>query len=86
MLRIWARTTQDLKITRSYIYTSIDKFSNETFRLHVEKICNELDIPSPIILDSHITNYIEFNNTTFLARDFIESVDFEKLILENAIL
>ena len=86
MLRIWARTTQDLKITRSYIYTSIDTFSKETFRLHIEKICNELDIPSPIILDSHITNYIEFNNTTFIARDFIESIDFEKLILENAIL
>ena len=86
MLRIWARTTQDLKITRSYIYTSIDNFSNETFRLHIEKICNELDIPTPIILDSHITNYIEFNSTTFVVRDFIESVDFEKFIIENAIL
>lgn len=84
MLRIWARTTQDLKITRSFIYTSIDNFSKDDFRLHIQKICNELDIPTPVILDSHITSFNDFNNTTFLARDFIESVDFEKFILENA--
>ena len=29
MLRIWARTTQDLKITRSYIYNSIDVLGGE---------------------------------------------------------
>ena len=86
MLRIWARTTQELKITNSYIYTSVDNFSSEEFHLHIQKICNELDIPTPIILPSHINNYIEFNYTTFLARDFIETVDFDKFIIENAIM
>ena len=86
MIRIWARTVVDGKITRSYIYESIDNFVEEKFHFHIEKICHELDIPTPAILKSHITNYVDFNNTTFLSRDFVESIDFEKLILENATL
>lgn len=86
MLRIWARTTVDSKIKLSYIYESIDNFSVDTFRLHIEKICHELDIPTPIILNTHINNFNEFNMVTFTVNDFVESVDFEKLIFENAVL
>ncbi|MBQ8451179.1 MAG: hypothetical protein IJ538_00140 [Clostridia bacterium] len=86
MLRIWARTMQDGKITRSYIYESIDKFEEDKFYLHVQKICAALDIPTPAILKSHINNYVDFNNAVFLPRDFVESIDFEKFILENATL
>ena len=78
MLRIWAHTQNNGE--------SIDNFDPEKFNLHIEKICHELDIPTPVILKSHIKNYVDFNIVTFLKRDFIEYVDFEKLILENATL
>ncbi len=86
MIRIWARTVADNKITRSYIYESIDSFNDEKFFKHIEKMCHEMDIPTPIILKSHITNYVDFNNSTFLPRDFVESIDFDKFIIENATL
>lgn len=86
MLRIWARTMNEGKITRSYIYESIDNFSETTIRKHIEKICHEIDIPTPIILKSHITNYVDFNNSSFLPRDFVESIDFDRFIIENAII
>ncbi len=86
MVRIWARTMLNGKITRSMIYESIDHFDEEKFPLHIQKLCHELDIPTPVILKSHITNYVDFNNTIFLPRDFVESIDFDKLILENAII
>ncbi len=86
MIRIWARTVSDNKITRSYIYESIDSFNEEKFFKHIEKLCHEMDIPTPIILKSHITNYVDFNNSTFLPRDFVESIDFDKFIIENATL
>ena len=86
MLRIWARTTVNDKITRSYIYESIDNFSEDTIRKHIEKICHEIDIPTPIILKSHIMNYVDFNGSTFLPRDFVESIDFDKFTIENAII
>lgn len=84
MIRIWARTTVDGKITRSYIYESIDNFSEDTLYKHLEKICHEIDIPTPLILKVHITNYVDFNNTTFLPRDFVESIDFDRFTIENA--
>ena len=86
MIRIWAYTTVETKITRSFIYESIDNFSPEKFRFHIEKICHELDIPTPVILKTHIDNFDEFNIVNFSIRDFIESIDFEKFVLENAIL
>lgn len=86
MMRIWARTVCDGKITRSYIYESIDNFNEEKFYKHVEKMCHEIDIPTPAILKSHITSYVDFNNTVFLPRDFVESIDFDKFIIENAAL
>lgn len=84
MIRIWARTMTEGKISRSFIYESIDSFNEDTFFKHVEKMCHELDIPTPAILKSHIKNYVDFNNVTFIARDFVEYIDFEKFILENA--
>ena len=84
MLRIWARTTKDGKITRSYIYESIDSFNESLFHKHIEQMCHKLDIPTPAILKTHITNYVDFNNTTFLPRDFVESIDFDRFIIENA--
>lgn len=84
MIRIWARTMKDNKISRSYIYESIDKFTEEAFFKHIEKICHELDIPTPMILKNHINNYVEFNNSVFSPRDFVESIDFDSFIIENA--
>ena len=86
MIRVWAHIMKDNKITRSYIYESIDNFYPDKFYAHIEKMCHELDIPTPVILKSHINNYVDFNHATFLPRDFVESVDFDKLVLENAVL
>ena len=86
MIRIWAHTMVDSTNTRSFIYESIDNFSPEKFRFHIEKICHELDIPTPVILLTHIENFENFNIVNFSAKDFIESIDFEKLVLENAVL
>ena len=86
MIRVWAHTMKDNKITRSYIYESIDNFNPDKFYAHIEKMCHELDIPTPVILKSHINNYVDFNTATFLPRDFVESIDFDKLVLENAVI
>lgn len=84
MIRIWAKTIVKHKITKSYIYESIDNFNKETFYLHMQEICHNLDIPSPVVLAYHINNYVEFNNCTFTQRDFVESINFDKLVIEEA--
>ena len=47
------------------------------------EICYEMDIPTPVVLKSHRHNFSQFNTTRFRASDFVESVDFETLVLEN---
>lgn len=84
MIRIWAKTIKDNKITRSYIYESIDNFLADKFFMHLERICHEIDIPTPALLKSHINNYVDFNTASFLPRDFVESIDFDSFIIENA--
>ena len=86
MIRIWGRTMSGDKITRSFSYESIDNFDAEKFFMHIQRLCHSLDIPTPVILKTHINNYVDFNTATFLPRDFIESIDFDKFIIENAII
>lgn len=84
MFKIWATTVKNHKITGSYVYHSADKFDTEQFLYYLTDICHEMDIPTPVILKSHIHNYCVFNNAKFRKEDFVEHVDFDFLRLENA--
>ena len=84
MFKIWAKTISDHKITRSYLYHSADKFDADEFLLYLTEICHEMDIPTPVVLKSHVRNYTLSNIAKFRKEDFVESVDFALLQLENA--
>ena len=73
MFKIWAKTIKSHKITQSYIYHSADKFDSEEFLQYLTEICHDMDIPTPVILKSK-----------FRKEDFVESVPFDLLQLENA--
>ena len=84
MIRIWAKITQEEKILKDTIYEKFCQFNPENFYDYIAEICSELDIATPVILNYHINNYINFNNCTFVNRDFVESINFDKLIIEEA--
>ncbi|MCK9574488.1 MAG: hypothetical protein WCX32_03205 [Clostridia bacterium] len=84
MVRIWAKTMKNEKITRSIIYENTEKYTEENFFNYITKICHTFDIPTPIILKSHKSNFENFNICKFISRDFIETIDFDVLIIENA--
>lgn len=83
MIKMWAKIMNSDKIILQYTYQSIDNFSNDTFYLHVAEICHKLDIPSPVVLPMHIKHFTHYGNTTFKITDFVESINFEKLVIEN---
>ena len=83
MLKMWAKVIKKDKITKQLVYESIDNFSPDTFHLHIAELCHKLDLPTPVVLPTHIKHFVCYNNTTFKPRDFVESVDFEKLNIEN---
>ncbi len=85
MFRIWAKVFKDGKIIGQTTYEKDDKFAYSRFFEYLADICEELDIATPILLKTHIFNYAKFNTVRFLPRDFAETVDFDKLILENVV-
>lgn len=84
MVRIWAKTINEDKIVKSIIYEKQENFSTDNFQTYLEEISAILDIPTPVYLSKHLRHYISFNNTSFNQSDFVESIDFEKLVLEEA--
>jgi hypothetical protein len=82
MFSIWVRTLKEDKLQKNQITSFEQKFKKEEFFDYVSKICNELDIPTPVILSKHINHFVSFNNTSFIKEDFVEPIDFDKLILE----
>lgn len=83
MFRIWAKVYKDDHIERQTVYESAEKFSYGGFFGYLAEICDKLDIPTPVLLKPHIFNYAKFNHVVFRPADFMESVEFDKLVLEN---
>lgn len=86
MFRIWGKVVKDGKIINQVTYERDDKFTYSQFFVYLADICEELDIATPVLLKTHIFNYAKFNTVRFIPRDFAESVDFDKLVLENIVL
>ena len=84
MLKIWAKTLLADKITRDHMFKRFEKFDAGKFMEYLTEICYELDIPTPVVLSSHLANFGAFHVVRFRDGDFVESVDFELLVLESA--
>lgn len=84
MLKIWAKIITDDRIVKDLLYKRPMKYASSDFMTHLMEICYELDIPTPVVLKSHKYNFAKFNSTFFRVGDFVETVDFERLVLENA--
>ena len=83
MFRIWAKVYKHDRIAKQSVYESEKKFTYSQFFTYLAEICDGLDIPTPVLLKTHIFNYAKFNHVIFRPADFMESIPFDKLVLEN---
>lgn len=83
MFRIWAKVLQEDHIQKQFVYESDKKFAYSDFFAYLSEICTALDEPTPVLLKTHVFHYAKFNRVVFRKDDFIESISFDKLILEN---
>lgn len=87
MIRIWAKIINDDRIQKSFVYEKQGLFDKNFFIFYISEICNILDISTPVIVPSkHLTHYKLFKNTTFKPADFVETVNFDKFVIEDATL
>lgn len=83
MFRIWAKVMNEDHIERQTVYERSERFSYADFFGYLSEICDELDVPTPVLLKPHLFQYAKFNRVTFAQRDFVEEIAFSKLVLEN---
>ena len=84
MFRIWAKVIKDEKIIKQFVYEKTETLDYSLFFDYVRDICETLDIPTPVIIKTHLFNYAKYNTLKFTKADFVENVNFDKLVLENA--
>ena len=83
MTKLWARTVKDNKTILKYDFVKEETMEWADFFEYVREICHEMDLPTPVILKTHLFNFAKFNYVRFLPSDFIEQVNFDYLIVEN---
>ena len=82
-MRLWAKLMKDGHICKQYVYENPEKLTYSHFFEYLTEICHELDIPTPVLTKTHIFNFAKFNHVKFPARDFVESLEYDYLFLEN---
>ena len=85
MIRFWAKTFKDDKLVKSVIFEDFVLFNRKNFEKSVAKLCESIDEPCPVLLSKHFGHFSEFNITSFSKNDFIENVNFDKMVIETAI-
>lgn len=82
-MKIWARLVTDDKIQKDILYHSPLKMSKTNYEVWLREICHQLDVPNPVLLDHHFKNFVNFHNTKFKQDDFVETLDYDVLIVED---
>ncbi len=83
MIRIWAKVVKNNKIKKQYVLEKSENMDYSMFFEYLREICENLDIATPVLIKTHLFNYAKYNVVRFTADDFMESIDFDKLVLEN---
>ncbi len=82
-MRIWAKLMTDGHIKKDFVYEKPERLTYARFFDYLTEICLALDIPTPVLTKAHLFNFAKFNHVKFLARDFVESLGYDHLFLEN---
>ena len=82
-MRIWAKLMTDGHIKQQMVYENAEKLTYSRFFDYLVEICQQLDIPTPVLTKTHIFNFAKFNHVKFLPRDFVETLGYDYLFLEN---
>lgn len=86
MIRIWAKVLKKDKIIKQFVYEREGATDYSEFFNYLRDICENLDVPTPVLIKTHLFNYAKYNVLRFKQDDFVEKINFDKLVLENALL
>ncbi|MDR1939820.1 MAG: hypothetical protein LBQ40_03395 [Clostridiales bacterium] len=80
-MKLWIKIMNDDKVFKGIVRDVRDGYDELVEDMRT--VCGELDIPTPMILRSRYEQLINFNMLKLTPSDFIESVGFDCLFIEN---
>ena len=83
MIKIWAKIMKKGKIVKQFVFEREGTIDYSEFFNYLREICENLDIPTPVLIKPHLFSYAKYNTVKFTADDFMESISFDRLVLEN---
>ena len=81
-MKILGKILKNNKVVKDYVYEINGDFVIHEFYDYINEICSHLDLPVPIILTTHIKNFLLFNSTFFTQNDFVEKFYEDKFVIE----
>ncbi len=81
MIKIWGKILTNERIIR-HKTIEVDAHSTTFFDM-LKYLCQSLNIPTPVLLDKHVHDFNIFNMCVFKPDDFVESVNFDRFVLEH---
>ncbi|MBE5752789.1 MAG: hypothetical protein E7343_01810 [Clostridiales bacterium] len=82
-MKIWAKLITNGKIKKQIVFEKDEKLVYSKFFDYIVEIAQALDIPTPVLLKTHIFNFATFNHVKFTKSDFVEYFSYDQLFLEN---
>ena len=86
MVKIWAKVMKKDKILNQLVFEREESMDYSKFFEYLSEICFNLDIATPVLIKTHLFDYAKYNVVKFTKSDFVESISFDKLVLENMFL
>lgn len=83
MVKIFAKLTKNHKTVKSTIYQNVNEYKTSDFYTHLTEICRTLDIATPLVIPHYVESYENFNSVKFSKDDFVDTIPFDFLVLEN---
>ena len=83
MVKIWAKVLSKGKIIKQYTLIKDENMDYSMFFDYLREICGNLDVPTPVLIKTHLFNYAKYNVLRFSSDDFLEQINFDRLVLEN---
>lgn len=82
-MKIWAKLLVDDKNVKDAIIENKMAMTFANYEELLRNIADVLDIPTPLTMKIHFNHFKQFNTHKFNEKDFVESIDFDYLEIEN---
>ncbi|MCL2484003.1 MAG: hypothetical protein FWD89_00475 [Firmicutes bacterium] len=89
MIKLWVKLHKGERLVKNIIHKfeledGTDYINADDFYKQIQKICEGLDIATPVVLSAHFNNFQLFNFCEFKKTDFVDEFKFTKMVVSIA--